>query len=244
MDISVLEDIGLTNSEAKIYLALLELGETKVGKIIKKSGVASSVVHNSINNLVEKGLVSYVRRGKIKFYQAVSPKQILSLIEERKNNFLKVLPELDSRQKKSEEKQEAEIFKGIKGVTSMLNILIEDVRKGDDYLFFSVDIEEKNKEIQDFFWKYDVKRKDKGLIVKGLAPKQLKHLFEKRRFVKMRYTNFPILSNVSLCNDKIALFSWVDKPVGYLIKSKEITKIYRDFFNRVWKLAKPRVKEN
>ena len=238
MDISVLEDIGLTKSEAKVYLALLEVGETKVGRIIEKSGVASSVVHNSINKLVEEGLVSYIKKGKIKFYEAVSPRQILGILENKKKKFLEILPELDLKQKKSEEKQEAEIFEGIKGVTSMLNILIEDAKKGDEYLFFAVDVDEKNQKIQDFFWKYDIKRKDKGLIVKGLADREFQSLFKKRRFIKIRYTHFPILSNVSVCNDKVALFSWADKPVGYLIKSKEITKIYRDFFNKVWKLAK------
>ena len=39
MDITILEDLGLTNAEIKIYLALLELGSTTAGPIIEKSGL-------------------------------------------------------------------------------------------------------------------------------------------------------------------------------------------------------------
>ena len=55
----------------------------------------------------------------------------------------------------------------------MLNVLIEDAEKGDDYLFFSTYLQEGDEEIQDFFQMYDAKRKDKGLNVKGLAPRVL-----------------------------------------------------------------------
>ena len=75
MDISILEDLGLNKGEIKIYLTLLELGTTKVGQIIEKSRMASSAVHNSLNALIDKGLISYIKRSKIKYYQAVPAKQ-------------------------------------------------------------------------------------------------------------------------------------------------------------------------
>ena len=52
MDTKILEDIGLTNAEIKVYLALLELGVSGAGNIIEKSRLQSSVVHNTINNLI------------------------------------------------------------------------------------------------------------------------------------------------------------------------------------------------
>lgn len=234
MDTSILEDLGLTKGEIKVYIILLELGTTKVGSVIEKSGMASSAVHNSINTLIDKGLVSYIKKGKIKFYQAVQPKQLIDFIEEKKREVLKILPELEIKQKLAREKQEADIFEGTKGIIAMLNLLIENVKKGDEYLFFAINVREQNEEIQKFFLKYDLKREDKGLTVKGLAPKDLKRLFAKRKILLMKYTDFPIPSNVSICKDRIAFFSWGDKPVGYLIKSEQISGIYREFFNHIW----------
>jgi len=235
MDTAILEGIGLSKGEISVYLSLLKLGETKVGNIIEKSGMASSAVHNSINTLIEKGLVAYIKKGKIKFYQAVPPKQIASFIEDKKKDFLKILPQLEEQHKKSKEKQDAEIFEGTKGIISMLNLLIENTKRRDKYLFFAVNVKEMNKEIQEFFEMYDAKRKAKGLIVNGLAPKDLKKLFIKRKILKMKYVNFPIPSNISVCRDRIAFFSWEEKPVGYLIKSKQISEMYKEFFNKIWK---------
>ena len=45
MDTAILEDIGLTNAEIKVYLSLLELGTATAGPIIEKSCLQSSVVH-------------------------------------------------------------------------------------------------------------------------------------------------------------------------------------------------------
>lgn len=237
MDTSILEDLGLSKGEIKVYLALLELGSTKIGQVIEKSKMASSAVHGDINTLVEKGLVSYVKKGKIKYYQAVNPRNLVSFIDDKKKQLLQVIPELENKQKRSQEKQEAEIFEGIKGVTTVLNILIEDTKKGEDYLFFSSYKVGSNKEIQDFFEKYDLKREEKGIHIRGLTLKELKPLFAKRKMLHMRYPDFPIPFDISLCNGKVVLISWGEKPVGYLIKSKEIFEMYREYFERVWKMS-------
>ncbi|MBU1203748.1 MAG: hypothetical protein KKG60_01635 [Nanoarchaeota archaeon] len=234
MDTSILEGLGLSKGEIKIYLTLLELGNTKVGQIIEKSGMASSAVHNSINTLIEKGLVSYIKKGKIKYYQSVKPKQLIDFIEEKKKKLLQILPQLELKQKLTKEKQQAEIFEGTKGIISMLNLLIETSRKNDEYLFFAIDVKEYNEEIQKFFRKYDLRRKEKGLITKGLASAELKSLFNDRKLIQIRYPTSPIPSNISICNNKVAFFSWGEKPIGYLIESKQISKIYTKFFNEVW----------
>jgi len=238
MDTSVLEDLGLSKGEIKVYLTLLELGSTKVGKIIEKSKLASSAVHNSVNILVEKGLVSYIKKGKIKFYQAVPAQQLIDFIEDKKKKVLQILPELELKQKLAEEKQEAEIFEGIKGIMALLNRLIENGEKGDEYRFFATFLEQRNEEIQNFFRKFDIKRADKGLIVKGLAQRKIKHLFVGRKILKMKFVDFPIPSDVSIFNGKVAFIAWGDKPIGYLIRSPQIYEMFRNFFDSIWKPVK------
>lgn len=235
MDLSALEDLGLSKGEIRVFLALLELGITKVGRIIEKSGMASSAVHNSLNGLINKGLVSYIKKGKIKLYQAAPPKHLISFIEDKKKRILEALPELELKQRLADERQEAEIFEGAKGLTTMLNIMIEDAHSGEEYLFFPSNIKELNEDIQNFFLSYDAKRKEKGLITKGLAPRSLEKLFKNRKYLKMKYPSYPIPSNMSICRDRIAIFSWGEKPVGYLIRSEQIANAYREFFRQIWR---------
>src|SRR3989338_5230315 len=155
MDTSILENFGLSKGEINVYFTLLELGTNKVGRVIEKSGMASSAVHNSVNALIDKGLVSYIKKGKIKYYQAVPPKQLIEFIDDKKKKLQQILPELELKQKLAEERQEAEIFEGTKGIITMLNLLIENTKKGDEYLFFPINVREHNEEIQKFLLNYD-----------------------------------------------------------------------------------------
>ena len=51
-----LQDAGLSETEAKIYLAALELGQTSVSRIARKSGIKRTTIYLSLENLMEKGL--------------------------------------------------------------------------------------------------------------------------------------------------------------------------------------------
>lgn len=237
MDIKPLEDIGLTNAEIKVYLTVLELGLTKVGPVIEKSGLQSSVVHNSIHKLIEKGLINYIKKGKIKYYNATDPRHLIKFIDEKRENFEKILPELLAKQKIAKEKNEAEVYTGFKGIMALLLEMIKETAKGDEFLFFSGDIEPMNKEIQDFYKRYDPKRKEKGLNVKGIVPEKLAPLFEdriKNKLMQVKFTNNILPPNMGICKNKVALLSWGDKPIGYLIESKQMAERYKEFFNALW----------
>ena len=237
MDTSILEGLGLSKGEIKVYLTLLELGITKVGKVIEKSGMASSGVHNCVHSLKDKGLVSFVKKGKVCFYRAVSPKLLVSFVDDKKKQLLTILPELEMKQKFSEERQEAEVFVGKKGIIVMLNLLIEDAKRGDEYVFFPVRADNQDEEIQRFFLNYDLKRAEKKLKLRGLSPPELKHLFKNRRMHHMKYPKFPLPSNISICKDKICFFSWGEKPVGYMIRSRQIVDMYKQYFEDVWRIC-------
>ncbi len=234
MDTAVLEDMGLSNAEAKIYITLVELGDSKVGPIIEKSSLVSSVVHTNINHLVNKGWISYIKRGKIKIYKAIPPKNIINFLEERKKRVLEIIPELELKSQKSQQKEEAEIFEGINGIMFMLNSLLEDTITDKEYLFFASNIKEDNKKLQEFWSRYDAKRADKGLTIRGISPAKLKPYFTNRKKLKMKYTEQPTPSSLTIFNGTIALFSFGEKPIGYLIKSKEIYKIYKEYFEKLW----------
>lgn len=237
MEAEILQNLGLTQAEAKSYLILLETGSTKVGKVIEKSGLQSSTVHNVLHSLIDKGFVTYIIKGKIKLYQATNPKMILGYYKEKEKQFEQLLPQLEAKQL-SQQRQQAEIYEGMKGVTVMLTKFIEDTRPGDLFCFFSIDVPGMNEEIQKFFTMYDAKRKAKKLQVRGLAREELRPLYEKRKFPKVKYVRFPIPANVSICNDRMALITWGERPTGTLIQSRQLAQSQMRFFNSIWKIAK------
>jgi len=231
MEIDVLLELGFTQAEARIYLRLLETGPVKVGRIIEKTGLQSSTVHNTMHSLARKGFVSFVKKGKIKVYQAADPKAILENFRDKEKEFENIIPVLKAKQSLVS-KQEVEIFEGHKGLMTLMNEIIDNAKPQDIYYFFSTDI--LNEEIQNFFKKYDLKRRHKVKAVLGLARKELKHLFKVRKWIKMKYVDYPIPSSISICGDKIALFTWEEKPTGVLIKSQQLADSQVAFFKEIW----------
>ena len=71
MDVKLLHDIGLTDGETKVYLALISLGTTKTGPLASKAGVSSSKVYKILDRL-EKDVfdtgLSITRREEATFY--------------------------------------------------------------------------------------------------------------------------------------------------------------------------------
>ena len=60
MDTDIFEDLGLTRTEIKIYLTLLETGSCTAGTILERSRLPNSTVHRDLNSLIERGLVNYI----------------------------------------------------------------------------------------------------------------------------------------------------------------------------------------
>jgi len=155
------------------------------------------------------------------------------MIDEQKGDLEAALPELLRRHEGAVEDRWVEVFEGIKGRNVMFDELIGNVSPYSEYLFFTANKEGHNEEMQNYFRKYDLKRRGRKLEVKGIAPKKLASLF-KGRGIKMRFTNRPIPKSISICEDKIAFLEWADKPFGFLIKSKQLSDDMRAFFYGIW----------
>ena len=238
MDTSILEGLGFTKGEVAVYLTLLEIGPCTAGPIIEKSNLQSSVVHNCLHTLKDKGLLSYVIKGKIRNYQATDPDVILNIIEDKKKRFSEILPELELKKRLAKERLEATVYKGNAAVTAMLTDLIKDAKKGEEYPFFAVEREGYDEDIQKFFERYDTKRKDKGIIVRGLANIKNKRLFEhreKKGLMKVRYVDHGIPKGLSIFGDKVIIMIWADELTAFVIQSKFLADSYKELFNEIWK---------
>ncbi len=246
MDFKTLLEVGLTLWEAKAYVALLELGSTTTGPLVKKSEVPQSKIYEVLNSLNNKGLASHIIKGKTKYFQASNPKKILNLFKEKQRKIEKLIPELESKQISAKERQSVELFEGLKAIRSMLIELISDVKKGENWYGFSTGETSLIKEIGDFYewWgskKYFMGLKDHLLISlenKKEFEKNIKkeYLSELKKITRYSKISFP--GDVAIFRDKVIIFNWKDIPTAILITSKNLAKQHKDFFLGLWKIAK------
>ncbi len=238
MDTSILEDIGLTNAEIKVYLCLLESGPCMAGIVIEKTGLQNSVVHMTLHKLLGKGFVSYIKKNSFRTYQAADPTTIVDLIEEKKKKFQEILPQLLAKQTRHE-KEEAVVYEGFKGLKTALYDLIKDAKRGEEYLYFAFDPEdlEKSDYLFKFYKDFEKERKRRGIVIKGLAPARTKEKFKERDIKAVKFVDFPIPSNLIIFNNTIVLNSWdkiEDGKTTFVIHSKQTADSFKEFFYSIW----------
>ena len=242
MDPSILEDIGLTHAEIKVYLTMLELGSSSAGPILEKSGLHNSVVHRNLDRLIEKGLVTFVLEGKKKFYQATDPKLLLDFIDEKKERIEKILPELLQKQKLAKEKPKAVIYKGKRGIKELLYTIIS--QKNIPYSAYGGP-----KKAEDllgtYFWEgYHNRRIKNKLNAKLIFHESLRKWGEyinKKNLTTVRFTpkEFEELTETIICGNKVGIIIYLDEPYGFLIEEEIAAKSYKKFFDILWKTTIP-----
>ena len=96
-----LKSIGLEDKEARVYVAMLELGPATVLEIAGKAEVTRPTAYVVIEALKKMGLVNTETRGKKQYFVAESPDQIKvnldreqKLIELRKEEYGQIFPSL------------------------------------------------------------------------------------------------------------------------------------------------------
>lgn len=239
MDVSILEDIGLTNAEIKVYLALLELGDSTAGLIIEKSGLQSSVVHATLNKLVDKGFISYIQEGQRRHYQAANPKHIVEFINHKKERFEELLPELMLKQQLSKEKPEVIVYRGINGIKELLLELLE--AGGTEHHTFGSTKE--SLMLGESWWvNYHKKRAAKNIKAKLMFNESLVFWKAEIKYPKseVRYTKvgFEPLTETIIRNNQVGIIIWTEKPIGILIHNQAAANSYDKFFKMMWVAAK------
>lgn len=240
MDTNILEDLGLTHTEIKVYITLLELGSSTAGKILKKSKLPNSTLHRDLNSLIEKGIINYIFEGKRKIYQATKPEQFFTFLEEKKRRFKEILPELKAKEKKSNVKELASIYKGTRGIKEVYNIMIQ--QKGEYNTFGGGSI---TAEVMSWTWWLNL---HKRRIANKLKSRQV---FDEtvreggKEIAKNKLTSIKYLSKehaqfqeTIIVGDYVAIAVFTQTPYAFLIKDKAVAEGYRKQFELLWKLAK------
>lgn len=241
MNTAILEDLGLTQAEIKVYLTLLELGTATAGETLKKCKLQNSVMHRALNSLIEKSLINFILEGRRKIYQATDPEHFFNFIEDKKRNFEQILPELKKKQTFAKKKETATIFRGIRGIKEVYSIMIDTNAK--EYNTFGgghpcVDL------MGESWWKnLHLRRTENKLKSRQVFDATVKKQGDD--YNKLPLTQIKFLSKdffqaqeTVIVGDKVAIAVFTDNPYAFLIEDKVVANGYRKHFEVLWKLAK------
>jgi sugar-specific transcriptional regulator TrmB len=140
MDINhlkAIENLGLSEKEARVYLALLELGRASAFSISLKSTLKRPTTYVILEQLMQKGFALKIPRARKHAFQAVPPEKCFSLASERLNFTADLLPELKALQKETEEKTSISYFKGVDGFKEAYDRILKNKREITSVAFYA-----------------------------------------------------------------------------------------------------------
>lgn len=240
--INELQKIGLSDKEAKVYLAMLELGQVSVQEISKKSGVNRATTYVILDSLMQKGLCSTYHKDKKEFYMAESPERIVSVLElqkkeidEQQKQILGLMPQLKAIYNKQENKPVVRFFEGKDGLMTMvkeqMNSKAELLR-----MIYSVDdlrsVFSENEISDAFKERVSNKMKTKVLFTSKEVEKREPNNLDQR--IQISQKDFPIHCDIALFNNKIRIASLGNKLNGVIIEDKNITDTLKSLFELAW----------
>ncbi len=251
MDIRVFRQIGFTDGETRVYLALLKLGSTTTGPLTRESKISRSKVYEILDRLMEKGIVSYIIKEKTKHFQAAEPAKISQYISEKEKEFSQqkeafeaVLPQLKLQQQLEKKGREVQVFKGFKGIQTVHEHLFLKLSRGDEYLYMGIPALQAKKYL--LYWdRMHQKRMRHGISCKllfnqGANPKHLRKR-NSQQGCEARIMSFPIQTPAWLLIYKdisvIGLPS--DEEMAIEIINDKVAKSFREYFNAFWRLTRP-----
>lgn len=243
MNKQLLRDIGLTDTEIKIYLSLLSIGTTSAGRIIEETGLYRKNLYDALNKLIEKGLVTYVIEKKIKYFQPKDPDNLLRYLEvkrnqisEKESELKKEIPILKQKFSTLTPEIESEIYRGNEGIKTILKECLEYK----EVLFIGATGDVENR--LPYYWPQYNKKREK---LKCKWKLLLVHEARNKKITKSKYFEYKILPKILsglnviyIYGDYVANILWLEKPIAFVTKHEVLANNYKKYFNYLWKNIK------
>ena len=243
MDLDALEQAGLSSREARLYLALLDLGSTTVGPLVERTEIPSSKIYEVLDRLEEKGLANHIVKGKRKHFQASSPDVILHALEKQKDDFEKHLSNLKERQRLARQQQFAEYHEGKEAVFSLIRHLTKQAGKKSEYRSFAFDDELEQQDIAAFVSSTALLRHERGVTSRVLVRTDGKKQFRdnlpaaSRKTMNARYTERHFPEGIIILDDDLILIEWEGEPSAVRIRNEAFVNNYKEFFDETYSQA-------
>ncbi len=245
-----LKQIGLTETEAEIYLMGLNYNSLGVSELEKKTRIKRTTIYHALNTLMAKGLAAKKGTESKYVFSMTNPDKIQGMIDreikklEEKNNDLKeIIPLLNKRIKQEEEPIKISHYEGIEGV----KLVVEEALycKSRQWKIIAPH--------KNFFSQFDKGYAKYFMKTRTFNKIQARTLWEGRfdekmlsqKEIQQRNPRFlpkemhgEFQSVIIIFDDKVAIISPLKDLSAILIQSTETNATFTAMFEGLWSVSK------
>jgi predicted transcriptional regulator len=234
----LLQSLNLSSSEAAVYLAALELGESSILEIARESGVKRSSIYNFLEELKSRGLIIETKKKKRAVFSAAPPRSLVEIENTRLKDLQRLLPELEAVENKSRTKPRVTFHEGIEGIKHAYTDSFK--AKGSILGFSDFDAGLKVMGYDYYTDYYEPERARRKLYYRAIV----RDSAETREYIKddNRYWReskiLPgegVSTEINIYNDTVCLNSFrAKKPFAVLIEDKDLAQSLRYVWQQLW----------
>jgi sugar-specific transcriptional regulator TrmB len=250
---SLLRSLGLSDKEAAIYLAILELGKAGVSHIGRRTGVNRTTVYAVLDSLAGKGLVSISGKEPKEEYAAEPPDNLVAYLKDKLTDAEhhtevvkhgieraeELLPHLKAIHKVGD-RPRVRFYDGADG----LKHVYEDTLTSTDGIRAFASFEDMAASLSTFYPTYIKRRAAQRIFSRGIVPRTPMSIERKshdaeeyRELVLLPEEKPSLYPEIDVYGNKVMIASEREK-LGIIIESKEIALAMKKIFDLAWERAK------
>ncbi|MBP7133774.1 hypothetical protein KBA73_01010 [Patescibacteria group bacterium] len=243
----LLKTLGFTDSESKLYLVSLEMGEATVQDLAKKASISRVTAYAVIDSLMKSGLMSTIQKGKRRLFLAESPDRLASFMHARMRQMETTLHEVENsleelRLIQRGEKPIVKLFTGEEGIRvwqqDIINSRPDELIEFDGNFDAMLDVypsDEHNLKFFDTVDRMNIKRRlieyvyDGKVMPKGMSSKEQIAVIKPEAGEKKLFCSICVFSN------RVSLSTLRGELIYIVIESQDVADTMRAMFDHAWK---------
>jgi sugar-specific transcriptional regulator TrmB len=249
MNVEPLREIGLTEGEIKVYLALTTLGESTTGPIVDEANVSISKVYPILDKLAKKGLASHIIKKNTKYFRAADPNRLLIYMKEKEEKLKqqereleKIIPELEMKQLTAITQETVQVYDGLKGIQTARERTLKIMEKDDQMWVIGIATTAYDK-LGGYFKDYHERRSNKEIKCNYLFNEEARSPFGE---YSMEFKN----SEVKFMKKELITHAWMEiyadtvtiginkgKSFSVVIQNQEVANSFKHYAQMLWSLG-------
>lgn len=249
MDLAnILQDIGFTRNEAKVYLTLLRLGSATSYHIVKEAHISSGKIYETLYRLMERGIVSTVTRRGRRYFSAAEPECLIDFLKQREHDLAEdrhaisaMIPTLKAEQRTVKQETRAELYEGIVGIKTVYERMLRETQRGATILIAGAP-RMAGEKLDGYFDDFNQRRIAKNvrlrIILNTDHPRERKLSALPKTAVRVFPRNIRTPAWIIIFNNTVATLNIEGVPIVFLLQNAAAAASYRQYFTLIWNLAK------
>jgi len=241
-----LQNLGFSEKESTVYVAILELGKGTVSQISRKAGINRTTGYEILDSLINRGVVTLSGKEPKAEYAVEPPESLVAHLKKEADSAASRIKKAENfvpqllRVYASQNRPRIKFYEGTEG----LKHVYEDTLTSTEPIRAYATVDDMHNALPNYFPEYYKRRSEKNISIRAIVPetpmgkeRETLNKEEKREIAFVPPDKYYFSPEINIYDNKVMIASWREK-LGIIIESTEIADAMKKIYELAWAEAK------